>query len=136
VAGKFVLLNGFADDLFRDTIGVDVGCDRGISNCSKWVGAVENVPVSQVVSPRSYAAFKRGSDSSSSMTQGCHLDEPMDMAPRMGTETLKPLFPRRLYSALDSLRRPSTSSLSGMIAYVSISWFSFGQGGSVKSIDG
>jgi hypothetical protein len=42
------------------------------------------------------------------------------MAPRIGTETLRPLFPKRLYSALDSLRRPSTSSLSGIIVYVSI----------------
>jgi hypothetical protein len=80
----------------------------------------DDVPVSQVVSPRSYAAFNSGNDSSSSITQGCHFDEPIDMAPRIGTETLRPLFPKRLYSALDSLRRPSTSSLSGIVAYVSI----------------
>jgi hypothetical protein len=79
-----------------------------------------SAPVSHVVRPRSYAAFNSGSDSSSSMTQGCHLLEPMDMAPKMGTETRKPLLPSCLYSAFDSFRRPWISSLSaGMIAVCS-----------------
>jgi hypothetical protein len=35
---------------------------------------------------------------SSSMTQGAHLLVPSDMAPRIGFETRKPLWPRRRYS--------------------------------------
>lgn len=73
--------------------------------------------MSQVVRPRSQAALSRGRASSSSITQGCHLLDPKDMHPKMGTETRKPLFPSCLYSALDSLRSPWMSSLSaGIVA--------------------
>lgn len=37
---------------------------------------------------------------SSPTTQGCHCSLPKDIAPRMGTETLKPLLPTCLYSTL------------------------------------
>lgn len=32
------------------------------------------------------------------MTHGAHSDEPNDMAPRMGTDTRRPLLPSRRYS--------------------------------------
>ena len=35
---------------------------------------------------------------SSPITQGCHCSLPKDIAPSMGTETLKPLLPSCLYS--------------------------------------
>lgn len=37
---------------------------------------------------------------SSPITQGCHFSLPKDIAPSMGTETLKPLLPSCLYSTL------------------------------------
>lgn len=37
---------------------------------------------------------------SSSITHGAHPGCPIDMAPRIGIETLKPLFPSCTYSAL------------------------------------
>lgn len=110
--GKAVFLDRFANDLFRYTIRVYVSWILLARNL--WC-FVYSIPVSQVVSPRSQAAFRSGSASSSSMTHGCHLLEPMDIAPKIGTETRRPLLPSCLYSAFDSLRRPSISSLSGIV---------------------
>lgn len=46
--------------------------------------------------PWSYAAFKMGSASASSMHQGSHFESPKDMAPRTGFEIRRPEEPRRI----------------------------------------
>ena len=55
---------------------------------------------------------------SSPITQGCHCSLPKDIVPRIGTETLKPLLPSCLYSAL-VLSRDSWTDL-GIAAIVAV----------------
>ena len=66
-----------------------------------------------VLTPRSYAAFNNGRAFSSSRTQSAHFRLPIDMHPTIGTETCRPEFPRRLYSALEFSRETLTLGGSG-----------------------
>lgn len=53
--------------------------------------------MSQVLIPRSNAAFKMGSASASSRHQGSQRASPKDMAPRIGLETRNPEVPSWIY---------------------------------------
>ena len=58
---------------------------------------------------------------SSSRTHGCHDREPKLIAPRMGTDTLKPLLPSCLYSALvPSMDRLNFSGMSSIFVVSSL----------------
>ncbi len=99
MARDVVLFDRLSNDFFAYAVGVDlafVSLRSFATTCSLTFA------VSHVLRPLSYAALSNGRASSSSITHGCHFCEPKLIAPKMGTETRRPLLPRRLYSALVS----------------------------------
>ena len=120
MARDLVMLDGIANDLFRNPITVDIGrvplCpsqrqlsrrkngfNKSISNvqcsdlCRRQLSAVgmpEKKRQGTLVGRMMRATF------SSSSTHACHCPEPIDMVPKIGTDTRKPLLPSCLYSAL------------------------------------
>ena len=78
-----------------------------VSNCSgidpdfEFCGGFGCLGLDIIERRRMRQEKRRGGDAfSSSITQGAHPGCPIDMAPKIGTETLNPLFPSFTYSAL------------------------------------
>ena len=94
-----IFLESFANDFFGFAVGVDIRCIPGIK--SYVVGSFENWKGLNSVSIRYRIVLQKDSLTlSSPITQGCHCSLPKDIAPSMGTETLRPLLPSCLYSTL------------------------------------
>ena len=94
-----VFLESFADDFFGFAVRVDIRCIPRIE--PHVIGSFEHWKCLNTVSIGYIIVLQRGSPTlSSPITQGCHCSLPKDIAPSMGTETLKPLLPSCLYSTL------------------------------------
>ena len=109
ISWNIVLLYRLSDNLLRNTIAVDVCCvpsvETSIEGCfQQWKGLffTELLDYFQVPNERNKWENRAANwlTSSSSIDQSRVRLSPKLIVPKMGTETRRPLFPRRTYSAL------------------------------------
>ena len=103
VARDVELLQGFADDALRFAVGVCVGSVPLGDSISTTDTCRKRFAFFTVLRPRSYAALSSSRDSFSSSTHFAQPGVPRLIAPRMGTETLSPLRPRRCVMSVSIL---------------------------------
>jgi hypothetical protein len=95
------LLERLADNALRLAVRVNVGRVPG-RDPTVPRGLEQRERLHDVSTQRTHVHAPRRT-SSSLITQGAHLSVPIDMAPRMGTETRRPELPSRRYSTCGCL---------------------------------
>lgn len=90
---NIVMFYGLADDLLWYAVRVVVRSIPLFVLAKRFWPRTSNLTV---LSPRSYAAFNRGSALSSSRIHDPNSDDPILIPPRIGAETQSPLLPSRL----------------------------------------
>jgi hypothetical protein len=86
LAREVVVLDGFADDSLGLAVRVRIRRVDCVYACRQ--SDLRQALGRKVSVPASKQALIRGSALSSSNTQGCHLDEPIDIAPKMTCSSL------------------------------------------------